>query len=76
MSGWLISLTYEANGGRPTLEALFACWKELREEALSAVAALDAVGSRIVPRVVSQLSGSQLRGLNLRPGQTARLRTG
>jgi hypothetical protein len=74
MSGWLVSLTYEANAGVPILDALFACWKKDRAEAIRDVAALDPVGSRVVPQIVVQLDASKLRGLHLRPGETARLR--
>lgn len=73
MSGWLISLTYEAKAGAPFLEALFASWLEERDEAVRAVAGFDPEGSRIVPRIVSHLDDSMLRGLNLNPGETGLL---
>ncbi len=76
MSGWLVSLTYEASGQVPILEALFASWQVESEDALRDVARLDAIGSRIVPRIVAPLSESMLRGLHLEPGATARLRPG
>ena len=73
MSGWLVSLTYDANAGVPTLEALFATWSPDSDEALRQVAAFDPRGSQIRPRLVAELPDSLLRGLKLSPGQTGLL---
>lgn len=76
MSGWLVSLTYEANDGMPILGALFASWQHDRSDATREVARFDAAVSRIAPQIVAPLSMSMLRGLHLQPGETARLRAG
>jgi len=76
MSGWLVTLTYEVNGGLPFLEALFASWQDDRSAAKRSVAGIAALGSRVTPRIVAPLSDSMLRGLRLRPGESARLTTG
>ena len=71
MSGWLVSLTYEVNGGAPFLEAVFASWTPDSEKALRQVGDFEPRGSQVSPRLVTELSDSMLRGLRLEPGQTA-----
>lgn len=73
MSGWLVSLTYEANAGIPVLDALFATWTSDPEDAVRLVGDFEPRGSQIVPRLVIELPESALRGLRLSPGETGLL---
>lgn len=73
MSGWLIATPYDADAGLATLETLYAVWHPDRSTALELAKRYGPTGSRVRPRVVSELSRSVLHGLKLRPGEAGLL---
>lgn len=73
MSGWLVAVPYEVNGGTVTHEALFAVWHPDQAESLRIVRAFRPRGSQITPRPVIELNEAILRGLKLNPGEAGLL---
>lgn len=73
MTGWLVSVDREVSGGLASIQDLYAAWHADPTDACEAVRTKLALGSKIMPSTVAQISEPIFKGLRLQPGQAIRL---